>query len=1197
MQCPVCAHTNADDAKFCSQCGTALARTCRVCSNPLEADARFCSNCGTPVVSDEAAPPADDLSRYVPETLLRKIRAARAGGSMRGERRTVTMLFADIQGSTAAAEHLDPEEWADIVNGAFEHLITPVYRYEGTLARLQGDAILAFFGAPIAHEDDPVRAVHAGLEMLEAIQDYAEGVRRTTGVPIAVRVGINTGLVVVGEVGSDLRVEYTALGDAINVAARMEQTAEPGTVRITQDTADLLGGEFTTTLIGPVEVKGRADAVDALRVDGVVVAEDLVLPASPIVGRRDERTRLAGLVDHLLDGVGGVATVVGDAGIGKSRLLAAVRAELDERHDVANCNEDDGVLAWMEGHCRSFDTSVPYAPFLDLAGRWLHLAGVPEDAIHDRIAAAVAAVTTTPDPDAAAYLSHIAGARLPADAAELINALETPVLHERATDAVVAYLEAEAERRPVVIVLEDLHWADALSLALAERLVASTERVPIGLILAMRPARDDPSWRLVEVASRDFAHLHMGIELEPLSDDATEALLDLLLGGRTITSSDRDRILHRADGNPLFVEQIVGSFGDDEAREVPASLAGLLSARLDRLDEDERLVTQIAATVGHEFGPDDVAALATGLDTDAAIHGLVRRGVFVERRRRPQPLYAFRHALIQETAYSTMLLKDRRDLHGRLARHLVATGRDDALAIARHFRESDTPDAAFPWLVEAGRRATRVMALGEAIDLLATAVDNVPADADPAAVADAHLALGEAYSLVPDLDQASRAYQSLAEYGRATDRPVLQVQALNRLGMAAAHMGADLDAAKRYLESARTVAESAGDELGLAEYHMNACFIAVAEGRIDQALEHDTETARLGGLNGADQIRVTGLVRRALNLINLAEFDAAAAAIEEAKAVAAEVGAHEELAVLTGNGEAMLRERGGDLTGSAELLASSGAVLDRFGSFYSSLARHHEGRTALWLGDLESALALLSEAVRVAEHWNQAFAVGSGSATLALAYAICGDDGEAARNRARALDGLGVPVGDFLASTVWADLGFASIELGDWETAEADFAVGLQTSSSSRFLERPRLLLGAARVGLERGQADRGRALLDEARDYIDERGMENFRPLLDLTAAQVARSDGDLATAEALLATAEAAAGAMKTRWLAHAIAATRAEIAHLVGRGHDADQHRRAQAGYAAEILALIADPVLRDRVAMRLGASTVAPPGPAT
>ncbi|MDA0799710.1 MAG: zinc-ribbon domain-containing protein [Chloroflexi bacterium] len=231
MNCPKCATTNPDGAKFCMSCGSAMAQGCTNCAAELPTGSQFCFVCGQKVGAPVEEPkPAETarIEQYIPAELLAKLESARTGGGMQGERRVVTMLFCDVKGSTATAEKLDPEEWADIMNGAFEHLTSPVYAYEGTLARLMGDAILAFFGAPIAHEDDPQRAVLAGLEILRAIEPYKKQIEAQWGFEFDVLVGINTGLVVVGEVGSDLRVEYTALGDAVNLAARMEQTSVPG---------------------------------------------------------------------------------------------------------------------------------------------------------------------------------------------------------------------------------------------------------------------------------------------------------------------------------------------------------------------------------------------------------------------------------------------------------------------------------------------------------------------------------------------------------------------------------------------------------------------------------------------------------------------------------------------------------------------------------------------------------------------------------------------------------------------------------------------------------------------------------------------------------------------------------------------------------------------------------------------------------
>jgi class 3 adenylate cyclase/tetratricopeptide (TPR) repeat protein len=1193
-ECGACGNENPGDARFCSACGTALERACPVCEHAVDPEARFCSNCGaglTPDVDPGALSAPHDLRRYVPEALLDKIRATGGTGPMRGERRTVTMLFADLVGSTTAAEQLDPEEWAEIVNEAFEHLIAPVYRYEGTLARLQGDAILAFFGAPIAHEDDPVRAVHAALEMLDAIAEPAGQVKRRSGVPIALRVGINTGLVVVGEVGSDLRVEYTALGDAINVAARMEQTAEPGTVRITETTAGLLGGAFVTAPTGPIEVRGRAEPVTTFRVDGVA-DHDVARPVVPLVGRTRERATMAGVLDRLRAGVGGVVTLVGEAGIGKSRFVAAVREQLGTLTGVAATSEEAGDIAWMEGHARSFDTSVPYAPFRDLANTWLGLRDVDPADIFGRIAAAVERVHGHSDLDTAAYLTHVTGAPLPDEQAHLVASTATAPLHAKTTASIVAYIEAEAARRPLVLVLDDLHWADALSLALAERLIDSTEAAPITLVAALRPVQDQAAWRLVEVAAREAAHRHTSIDLEPLADAEADDLLDGLLGDG-LTGDQRRELRARADGNPLFLEELASSLEAEASGVVPTSLAGLLTARLDRLDEQARHVAEVAAIIGQEFDVDALTPLVDDFDVAPHVRDLVRRGVLLERQRRPRPRYAFRHALLHEAAYGTVLRKERRALHGRLARHLETAAPDEPQEVARHHLASGAPTAAFPWLVRAGERAMRVMGVADAIHLFTTALEEASADADPDEVARAHLGLGEAYALVPDLDQSAAAYQSLVAFGEACERPALQVKALNQLGMNVAMLSADFDTANGYLADARSIAQESGDEMGLAEYHMNACFVAAAQGNIDRAIHHDVETARIGRDIGADDVRVAGLTRRALNLVAMASLDEATEALAEARAAAEEAGAEEAVAIVLGDGEALLRHAHGDLDGALEALEAAAPVVDRFGSFQAPMIHHSAARVSLALGRPQTALTWLARAERAAVDNGSGFFVGAVAATHALVDATCLDPSGSRDHRERALAGLAVPMGDFQASTVWADLAFASIESGRWADAEADAALGLEASSSSRFWERPRLLAAAALAALPQDDPDRARRLVEEAREYVRERGMRAFTPLLGYAAGLTERAAGDLVAAERELAASEDDATTMGMRILACDAAARRAEVAAATGHDAAAAEHLSRRDALADLVLADLTDPRLLERLTVRLHGTVAARP----
>ena len=365
MECSRCQTSNRPDAKFCNQCGTSLASACPDCGTELPPDAQFCNACGRPVTGPQPVATPARLQQYIPPELLAKLESARTGGSMQGERRVVTMLFCDVAGSTAASGPLDPEDWAEIMNCAFQHLITPVYRHEGTLARLMGDAVLGFFGPPIAHEDDPQRAVLAGLEIIRGIRPYSAQVRDNWGLDFNVRVGINTGLVVVEEVGSDLRVEYTALGDAVNLAARMEQIAEPGTVQITEDTHKLIAPLFEFEDLGGLRVKGKDEPVPAYRVlrqkaqPGRLRGLDAKGIGSPLVGRSAELEAVNGRVERLSNGQGGVVFVIGEAGLGKSRMMDEVRRHSGETNGRTPSQ-------WLQGHTLSFGQKISYWPFQDI---------------------------------------------------------------------------------------------------------------------------------------------------------------------------------------------------------------------------------------------------------------------------------------------------------------------------------------------------------------------------------------------------------------------------------------------------------------------------------------------------------------------------------------------------------------------------------------------------------------------------------------------------------------------------------------------------------------------------------------------------------------------------------------------------------------------------------------------------------------
>ncbi|HEY4668118.1 MAG TPA: adenylate/guanylate cyclase domain-containing protein, partial [Anaerolineales bacterium] len=494
MNCPECSAENPEAARFCSQCGHSLTRACPNCGTENNLAANFCSNCGERLAGNAQITTQEKLLQYIPKELLAKLEAAQAGHSMEGERRVVTILFCDVKGSTAAAETMDPEDWAEVMNGAFEHLIAPIYRLEGTLARLMGDAILAFFGAPIAHEDDPERAVLAGLQIVNGIAPYRERVHAQWGLDFNVRVGINTGLVVVGEVGSDLRLEYTAMGDVVNLAARMEQSATPGTVQVAEETYRRAAPLFEWESLGPLSVKGKAEAVPAYRVlgrkDRPRRTRGIEGLYSPLVGRVSEMSLLRGALDGLGRGHGGVIGLIGEAGLGKSRIIDELRSSW--KSEIPN-----GY--WGESRGISYETTRPYAQFQQ---QLLQLCGVvqPDDLGEIRHEVARLLADFPPDEQARAGLAlqTLMGAEDP----EGGGALEGEALRRELYRTCAAVWRRQAALQPTVLVFDDLHWSDPASTELLIHLFRLTDAGPILFLCAFRPDRLAPAWQVKQAAEQ-----------------------------------------------------------------------------------------------------------------------------------------------------------------------------------------------------------------------------------------------------------------------------------------------------------------------------------------------------------------------------------------------------------------------------------------------------------------------------------------------------------------------------------------------------------------------------------------------------------------------------------------------------------------------------------------------------------------------
>ncbi len=857
MICPNCQHENRETARFCDNCGHKLA--------VAEATADFQSA------------PQSPITKFIPRELAAKLEQARLGRAMEGERRIVTMLFCDVKGSTSAAEGFDPEDWAEVMNGVFEHMIPPIYRYEGTVARLMGDAILAFFGAPIAHEDDPRRAVLAGLDIVSGIRPYREQIKQQWGFDFDVRVGINTGLVMVGAVGSDLRMEYTAMGDAINLAARMEQTAAPGTVQISQETYRQVAPYFEFEPLGGVQVKGKQEPVQTYRPLGRKgtpgKARGIEGLESPLIGRQRERDALEESLADLEKGMGGIVYLLGEAGLGKSRLIQEGKTAALDRF-AAN------TLTWFETFSYSYETEQPYGLVRRLIRRMADV--LPEESPADmrsKIRQLVEEFPRAEQPTAQQVIDSLFGFSGTGGGPPLEGETFKGLLYT----TMDSFWQRRAQVNPTVLVCDDLHWSDSASLALVQHLFPLVDRLPLLFLCAQRPEPDGPGWAAMQATERDLSHRFRKIQLVPLKASESGELVDSLLSISDLPAGLRERIMQKSEGNPFFVEEVVRSLidqgvvvrdedgarwrasGAGEQLDIPGNLQTLLVARMDRLRERVRSTLQIASVVGRSFYHRVLQQIVdfAASELDQQLLALQHAQLIREAQRLPELEYLFRHALTQEAAYSTILLKQRRAYHRRVGEALEALFPDHleemAGTLAEHFFKARAFEKSLHHSIIAGDAAFRLYALREAIEHYARAIECTRrVDAGSERLMHVHTRLGRSYELDHQNDQALKTYRELARLADDRDDDQLRLAALIAQCILHATHNPVFDPAKaRELgQSALVLARKVGDRAAEARSLWGLMLVefSAASGS-EQVLEHGRPALAMASELGLDELR------------------------------------------------------------------------------------------------------------------------------------------------------------------------------------------------------------------------------------------------------------------------------------------------------------------------------------------------------
>ena len=778
MRCTSCASELIPGKPFCHACGAPVAGTCSSCGATLSAEFRFCPDCGTPVApaAGEPAPAArtrpvpaspaaeaeprsratagngaaaptpapgssaadarlQGVPRHLPASLSGRLVAA--PGGVVGERKRVSVLFCDLAGSTEMADGLDPEEFREILDQYVEVGMQEVYRYEGIVNQLAGDGIMALFGAPVAHEDAPERAVRAALAIRDAVARLNATTLAERGVQLRIRIGINTGPVIVGTVGNDLKMDYTATGDTTNLASRLQTLAPVNSVLVSAATERLVRGRFEMRATGPLTVKGKRAPVVAYEVldaidepGGFRLAESRGL--TRLIGRDEELAQLEACFQRLEGGLPQLVAIVGEAGSGKSRLIHELKQRLAPHKP-----------AILEARCSSLSQMHAYAPWTNMLR---HYFDVPLGADHDDVLGRVRCRLQTLDPELEPLAPRIAA--MFSKPGTLTGGTEETEDEKRATfESIGAVLGKLSQQRPIVMIFEDLHWIDDPSREMLELSVSTMRSWRFMQVVSHRPEYE-PHWR-VGVA---FTQLH----LRPLADQHAVEVIRAAAGGE-LPGELEERLLAKAEGNPFFLEELARTLVEDGTLaksggrirltrpvseiSVPETVQEVIGARIDRLSSSAKRTVQVAAVLGRQFRRDQLEQLLAGesIAVAAELEELEHRGIVHRKTVLSEEEFRFGESVTQELAYESLLGRERRALHGRIAR-LVEETADESSAersalLAHHFARSDERDKAIEALLRAAADAERVPSYHAAREfyraawnMAAQALETVPDD-------------------------------------------------------------------------------------------------------------------------------------------------------------------------------------------------------------------------------------------------------------------------------------------------------------------------------------------------------------------------------------------------------------------------------------------------------------------------------------
>jgi class 3 adenylate cyclase/tetratricopeptide (TPR) repeat protein len=802
---------------------------------------------GTPVPTSA---PATDQAReplsYTPKHLAEKILTSRS--ALEGERKQVTVLFCDLANSTPIAERLGPEHMHTLLNRFFELALDAVHRYEGTINQFLGDGFMALFGAPLAHEEHARRAVLAALALQRTLKEAPLG--EPYGMECAFRMGLNSGLVVVGSIGDNLRMDYSAIGDTTNLAARLQQGAAPDTIWVSESTSRLVQGSVRLEPLPPIEVKGKTEPVSIYKVLGTLprrspIASRSERTLSLFVGRERELTTLEALFTQVEAGQGQVVGIVAEAGGGKSRLLYEFRQRLQDKR-----------VTYLEGRCLSYGSTIPYHPLIDVLR---HHCGISEtespEALIEKVHVALHEVGM--DAEASApYLLQLLGVK---EGTESIAAFTPEAIRTRTFETLKQMTLQGSQQRPLIFEIEDLHWVDKTSEEYLVSLVESLAGTSLLLLTTYRPGYRPP-WIEKSYTTQ------LSLRSLTLHDSAT--VVHATSHDTTLPAPLEQRILAKAEGNPFFLEELTrvviehGDLHTDIA--VPDTIQDVLMARIDRLPEAHKRLLQTAAVLGREFAPALLQEMWEGAaPLESVLRELKHLEFLYDRPGSEEPLYIFTHALTQEVAYDSLLTTRRQALHAAASHameRLYPDGRaEHSEELAHHFTLGAVWEKAFDYLTKSGDKARQAYANQEAIAFYTQALEVSQRITPP--LAEAHLlpvyeGRGLVWMVMTRSEEAIADFQHMHQLAHRLGHPRQEGESLCHLAGAYSLTASEdhLPLVEHYAQEAQHLAQRLGDAQFLARTLTTLGLVAVNWGHVEEAERHfaaSLQVSRREGYNEA----------------------------------------------------------------------------------------------------------------------------------------------------------------------------------------------------------------------------------------------------------------------------------------------------------------------------------------------------------